>query len=443
MSRLIGCETEIANNAIEVARLLVEERGHPWSPTSGSSMSPGNDSEFLPGYTLGGLTPIERDIYHREGCCTLRNCTQRQCVRFWTDSRQQRCRQPNPNWVGNQPVESEPSPVRPVFSGLHGYHCRCGYCIQDENRENFWSFQRDPTVNGEFVSRPAAYNAPATVENLRELGYAMILSGVRQATNAGNHVHVDVRDLDDLQLATMFQLYLRFQHDDLEKLAAGQFNEVRGYNSPNREPGGWVTKRGKWSFDVTQPRLDPQDFRRDDDGWGRRPIDWDAYYRAMDTLERPKACDYDTFLSLDLTKTAKTTLKKFAQNARGRGKGPWCSIRENNRTVEFRLWNGTASPIRLMLYTSVSAALVQAAVDGINPREDDLTLEKAVEPYLSVVARDHLHYHLTQPRDRALVERAGGRFWDPLTERRVSEPQTSLEGYRFYEVDEVGALTLA
>lgn len=444
MSRLIGCETEIRNNSAAVAQRLID-KGHVW-----------------------GRQPRPAPIYHtylQEGgewrcICGYWNRVGRYC---YSCDRSQTMAQ------GFVPPSTESQPRHEsVFSGRHGYHCSCVYCTPSPERENFWAFQSDCTVDGEFVSKPAIYNAPETLQNLVDMGEALVLSNVRQTGNVGNHVHVDIRDLNDEEMLRMFQLYMRFQNDEFRTLAAGPQGGVRSYNAPNT-----YDRLLRYSYDYSQRTvIDP---RRQDPRQGAggvvvfQPvysdfvnsfgsIDWQAYELASLAHGRRRRVPHPDQLpspepAFDKVKISEAfnADQQHEYARRLRGKGPWFSVRDN--TVEFRLWNGTTSAIRLMLYTSVSAAFVQATKDGIDPTVDELTFMEVVGPYMSDVSIGHLDYHLTKRKPSraqisslSLASPTSYTHWEPLTETKVSEATAGVlnkAGYTTYELHELGALTLA
>jgi len=50
-----------------------------------------------------------------------------------------------------------------------------------------------------------------------------------------------------------------------------------------------------------------------------------------------------------------------------RCRSDWLNLNRHRQTVEFRLWNGSMTPWRWRMYAGISAAMVTAVADGLNP----------------------------------------------------------------------------
>ncbi len=301
---------------------------------------------------------------------------------------------------------------------LHEYHCDCSFCDAYPERSNFFHFQMDCTVDGEIISKPTPWDSPHTDRAIRDLGHALITNASRTHGSVGNHVHVDIRDLKHDQLALLWQMYLLYQHEHLEPIARGAQSGVRAYNAPLRDVPLYRTKDGKTT-------TEPQEYDRsirDVNGW------MGVYVPNTPLSLTFSQADYKSFASSD---------REFFYGFDGN----W--LAHHGETAEFRLWNATRSPFRLRLYTALSAALVEAAAEEVDPKAG---WENNVLARLTDKQRSIYEYHTTQPRPALPYNRGPRLYWEPLNERRCCETQAaeySLAGYEVHAIKDIRSLVLS
>jgi hypothetical protein len=223
--------------------------------------------------------------------------------------------------------------------GVHPYHCDCGYCEQHPHRSNAWCVQVDPTVDVEVISKPLDWNSGEASDAIHDLAAAMMAARAFPDTNAGNHVHVERRWLDDADHDAMHYLhriFLRYQDHELEQVAQGCEGRVRGYNRR-----------------CTPSAYDHQSQQRRDNLW----------WSDVPDVTRGLA-------------------------------GRWLEDGKSH-TVEFRLWNATRTAWRMHLHAGLSVAMVTAAVAGVRVEEDDpRSLADVIGPYADSTTLDLLERQL-------------------------------------------------
>jgi hypothetical protein len=364
-SRLIGWETEVGSHVYNVIDTL-SDLGYPTDPSGGDYDDPD---------------------WYCHNCETFLGSPYCDC--------------------DNPDVQDESGGSGDSGGTLHPYHCECGFCDAYEHRSNFFHFQEDCTVDGEIISKPVPWDSPATDTAIRDLSYALITNGSITHGAVGNHVHVDIRDMNTEQLALLWQMYLLYQDDYFEPIARGAHRSVRGYNHPlvdipvyKDKDGHTATRRqGYYTTDVAEPlgitftQADYKTFKSDS-----------AFFYDFD--------------------------------------GSW--MVHHGNTAEFRLWNASRSPFRIRLYTAISAALVEAAYEEADPRAG---WENNVLARLTTKQQNIYDYHAHMEKP-ALPECTSDPrpFWEPLNERRCTEAQAvkyRFGGYDVYDINEIRSLVLS
>lgn len=130
---------------------------------------------------------------------------------------------------------------------LHDYHCNCHVCKPFRPAPLNWTGQYDCTVSGEIISAAMRHNGARFHRALDQIGKALFDSRVGLGLSAGQHVHVDRRDLDDDDGRRLFKLFVEYQ-DTLAKIAAAGFGGVRAYNSPFDYTSSWgaMNRKSDW-----------------------------------------------------------------------------------------------------------------------------------------------------------------------------------------------------
>lgn len=207
---------------------------------------------------------------------------------------------------------------------IHSYHCGCDRCYPDRPGPDFTA-QEDCTVDAEFISRILPYNDEG-MEAIEDLGEAVRKArcGYGGFRDVGLHIHVGHEDLpyDDDAMRRFWRLWFHCEND-IERMAAGSRECVRGYNAP-------VSERH-----VGAPSVEVM-YRSDE---------WIPGHTYRDS---------------------------------------WVATRTNHSTFEFRVWNSTRATWRIHLAVGVSVALVAAASDGVNVTlDDERTLPDLLGPYMT------------------------------------------------------------
>lgn len=125
---------------------------------------------------------------------------------------------------------------------IHDYHCGCEHCDHWRGPQGApFTAQHDCTVAVELISRVLRHGAKNTSRYISALATCLMSArAVADATSgdgAGNHVHVDMRDLDNAARVRLLRLFGHHQ-DELGVLASGPDGHVRGYNR-RLSPDDW------------------------------------------------------------------------------------------------------------------------------------------------------------------------------------------------------------
>lgn len=211
----------------------------------------------------------------------------------------------------------------------HEYHCGCETCDVYPNgdgpprRRYGWTFhgQKDCTCSGEIITCPLPYGTDEATAALLAMERAAIDGRAVPGQEAGQHVHVDARDLTGADKVRLYRLFLRY-HDDLDIFARGRERSVRGYNARMR------LNREAWDEEVYD--IDTGRFRTT----GRHLNFWTS------------------------------PAEDIGDNYTMRPTGYWLS--DHGETMEFRLWNSTRAYWRTRGQVGVSVAMVEAAKAGVN-----------------------------------------------------------------------------
>lgn len=214
----------------------------------------------------------------------------------------------------------------------HNYHCGCNYCDQSFDRSNPWTYQGDPTVDGEFITKPFIFGEDDGREAIAMMGEAVVESRATVGANgmdAGNHVHVVSKHLtadDGSVMAALLleRLVVRYQ-PTLNYIAQAGQPRVRGYNG---RPHDYVDL---YSVEAVE----------------RATVGTESYGRHY--FHATGAC------------------------------GDYVRVRPGSTTTEFRLWNATRSAWRMQLHADLSVAMMAAACNGVNVTAND------ERPFIAVV----------------------------------------------------------
>lgn len=276
-------------------------------------------------------------------------------------------------------------------TSLHGYHCGCSDCAHNDVESDggpLFRGQRDCTVDGEIITSILTHGTENTDRAFSNLADVLARTRAGIGDDAGFHVHVDKRDMDDLDKLRLYRLFMRYQTTDLAELASASLDGVRDYNHPIRGADAFVRPTGNFEHYFAETGMwlyrhqRPYDYLPCNCGSCGDMPGSPALLRNVERRQSEQA-EWDRVFG----PSADPFWNDNSLVPIDQGKGCWLNTygaSDGTRTFEFRLWNSTRVEWRMRLAVGVSVAMVDAAKAGVNVTKDDpRTLEEVLDPFLS------------------------------------------------------------
>lgn len=236
---------------------------------------------------------------------------------------------------------------------MHGWHCDCPICSDDDGAGWPFKVQRDSTVDGEVISRVFTVEEwPTALDAMRGLQEAAVEVDAEPGLNAGLHVHV-AAPRGERNVARAFLAFVAWE-DALYMLAQGRFAYLRDMNRRVlADVCSYLYSMGELLGRGDRLRLGRDKVQ----ALVERARTGDDYAMAYDLWQMHYDADRHSHLSVNT---------RFA-------------------TWEFRIWNSTRSAWRMELACRLACAWADTTfIDALLNREGDRT----VQALLDTIAAD-------------------------------------------------------